>query len=228
MPSAPIFAQYATELGGENGGQRCRAAQEGKKLLMSVYVVPGGEPGRRCACTFGQMLGEGREQGGRLPRQRLEGLLVEVLAPQSDEIGPFIVGRRTQDGCPRGQLFGYGCPVYFVEGRAVASHHNDLLVSLFERIGDSIREARTESLTPLMSVSGLQDRKAAGHHGTPRVLVERRCDFPVLREVLPHEPFVLPLVLGAVAEEQEGGMSGRRLDGARWGRQRILRRNNTS
>jgi hypothetical protein len=50
------------------------------------------------------------------------------------------------------------------------------------------------------------------------VPIERLGDLPILRVVLPHEPLVLPLPLGAVAEEQNGRLVAGRADGGagRW------------
>ena len=206
MDSASAAAQYAAELVGEGARKNCGGAEEGKELPVPVYVRSGREQDGRRACLCCQVLREGRQESGGLPRQCFEGVARKVLTTEADEVRPFVVGRGAENRRARGQLLRHCCPVHFVKGGAVAPHHDDLLVSLRKGVGDGVREARSEPIAPLLRIGDLQDGQSAVRHGLPGVLEERPSHLPVFRHVLPHELLVLPLALGAVAEKQEGGM----------------------
>lgn len=75
-----------------------------------------------------------------------------------------------------------------------------------KRVGKRIGKPRPERVSPLPVVICLDDGKPAVGRGSARVLVQGLGYPSIFGVVLPHEPLVLPLPLGAVAEEQDGGI----------------------
>ena len=180
---------------------------------MPVYVVAarkegGGGAGLRC-----EVLDEGREEGRGLPGERRKGLLIELRAAEADEVGALLVGSRAEDRWAVRQRVVNVRPVHFVEGGAVAAHGNHALVALREGVGHGIGEARPEVMSLLLRAVDFEDGKAAVVDRRSGVLVEDLGDLPRLCDVLPHEPLVQPLPLGAVAEEEEGSLVAVRTDG---------------
>ncbi len=129
-----------------------------------------------------------------------------MLPAQADQVRPFLVGGGAEDRGPRRQLLRDGRPVHLVESGTIAPDHDDLFVPLRKRIGYGVREARSEFISPLTGVRKFENREVAVCHGLPGMLVERSGHLAVRRDILLHELLVLPLPLGTVAEEQEGGM----------------------
>jgi hypothetical protein len=208
-----VGAEQRSKLSDEAVGGRRRAAQQGHQVPVPVHVVAGREARRGDAGPVREVAGKGRKKGWRLPRKRREGVPVELGAPEADEVGPVAVGGGAQDRRPVGQLLVDRVPVHLVQAGTVAPHGDHALVPLRKRVGDGVGEACAKVVAALLRTVHLQDGKRTVFNRPPRVLVEGLGHLPILRVVLPHEPLVLPLPLGAVAEEQDDGLVAGRADG---------------
>lgn len=93
-----------------------------------------------------------------------------------------------------------------MQARAVAPHGDDVLVPLRKCIGEGICKPLPKRVPLLLGIGHLEDRQPTLSRSLQCVPVERLGDLPIFRIVLPDEPLVLPLALGAVAEEQNGGV----------------------
>lgn len=100
-----------------------------------------------------------------------------------------------------------------MQARTVAPDGDHTLVARRKGIGQGVGEAHPEGVTALLSPVDLEDGKAAVLDSLLCVLVEGLGDPPRFRVVLPHEPLVLPLALGAVAEDENSGTAIRDSDG---------------
>jgi len=210
-----IGAEDGSQAGDKVAWGRRREAEKGQKILMAVYVVParkerGGGTGLCC-----KVPGEGREEGRGLPGECREGLLVELRAAEANEVGALSVEGGAEDRRPVRQRVVDGRPIHLVQVGTVAPDGNNALVSLREGVSHGVGEARPEVVPPLLRPVDFQDREAAVGNGLAGVLIEGLGHLPILCIVLSHEPLVLPLLLGAVAEEQDGGMVAVGTDGGR-------------
>ena len=179
--------------------------QQSNQVPVTIHVVARGEPHRLRPGSLCEMAAESRKERGRFPGKRCKRLPVELRSGEADQVRSLLVGRRAQDRRVPIQPIRDDLPVHLVQGRTVAAHGNDTVVPRRERAGKGVGKPRPKRIAPLPGVGDLQHRKVALGRGLSRVLVEGFGDLPIFGVVPPYELLVLPLPLGAVAEEQNGG-----------------------
>jgi hypothetical protein len=152
------------------------------------------------------MIDERVEQAGRPPRQRGERSVIKLCAAQPNQVGAVRIRGGPQHGAAVIELSRDRLPIDVVQARAITSYGNDVFVPGRERIGKSVSETGAKAVAPLLSVINLDNGQSARLYGAVGVAIQRTGHFAIRGPIARHEPLRPPLVLRAVAEEQNGGM----------------------
>lgn len=179
---------------------------QSKKILLVVHIIPNSQHTGRPLRFFRQIASERRKQRGRLPRECFKTGPVELLPTQPDEICSLPIRGRPEHRSPPAESRSHSGPVDFVHVRTVAPDGNHVFVPFSEGISKSVCQPLAKALSPLSSTRHLENGKSTLVNRPPGMTEEDLGHLSMCGVVLPHELFVLPLALGAMAKEQNGGM----------------------
>ena len=182
--------------------------EESRKIVGAIDVAPSRKKHGTVPTETTEVLCKGgknvRGRPGKVRKRRRS----ELLTRDPDQINPIFLNRGSQHGHPVSKLLRDTVPIHVWKLRTVTPDGDNSLVAPRKGESKRMREAGPEVIPSLLRPVDLDHGIAALLNGATGMIVEGRCDLPIFLVVLGHEPLVLPLALGALGEEQYGGMVG--------------------
>lgn len=182
------------------------------EIVVSIHVVPDVEQKGAALRLLIEVTPNGPKLGRRFPRERGKGRFLELRTRHADQIRPLLPPCRSQNRPALVQVGSDVLPIDLVEAWTIATHRDDAIVSLGKHVCKCIREPGPEVIASLLRTAYFMNGIPALVDGRTGPSVEFPCDTSILGIVPLHEPLVLPLPLGTVAEEENRRVATPRID----------------
>jgi len=183
-------------------------SEQSRKIVGTIYVAPRRKKHGAALTETTEVLCKGRKNVRGRPGKVRKRRRSELLPRDSNQINAIVLKRGSQHGHPVSELLRDTVPIHVWKLRTVTPDGDNSLVAPRKGESKRVREACSEVIPSLLRPVDFDHGIAALLNGATGMVVEGRCDLPIFLVVLGHEPLVLPLALGALGEEQDGGMVG--------------------